>query len=1006
MQRRGGSGQPVKGQRRSAIRPKAREASTAQVSTADLQEQLDRRTRERDEALEQLAATSGVLEVISKSTFDLKAVLQGLVESAARLCKADKAGITRQIGGEVFFTETYGLSPEFIEHVRTVPVRPERGTVMGLALLERRTIHVSNLRVPRDDIWAKAQELGGFRTMLGVPMLREGTPIGVLALVRTEVQPFTDKQIELVQNFAAQAVIAIENTRLLNELRESLQQQTATTDVLKVISSSPGELEAVFRTMLENAVQICGARFGNLSLFDGNNMRVAAMHNAPPEFERLRRRDPIAPLDRSVFGTLVRTKKKLHISDITAEEPYASSALAKVAGARTTLAVPMLKEDELIGAINIYRQEIQPFTDKQVELLENFAAQAVIAIENARLLSELRESLQQQTATADVLKVISSSPGELAPVFEAMLANATRICEAKFGNLFLREGDGYRAATAHGEPTYVERWRRAPFVSLRDGPLLDRVTRTKQVLHIPDLRHDQSYRDGNPRIVALVDSAGARTFVSVPMLKDSEIVGTFAMYRQEVRPFTDKQIELVQNFAAQAVIAIENTRLLNELRQRTDDLSEALEQQTATSEVLQVISRSPGELEPVFQAMLQNATRICGAGFGTLFYFDGEAFHFGADYGAPAALVTFQKQRGPFLPPAGTLLDVVLQTRQVAHTSDYAKELIQSPAYTLGGARSTLAVPMLKNDKLVGSIVIFHQEVRPFTDKQIDLVKNFAAQAVIAIENTRLLNELRESLQQQTATADVLKVISRSPGQLEPVFKAMLENAVRICEAKFGILFLSEGDALRTVALHGAPPAYAEARWREPVLRPNPGMASGRVARTKQPVQIADIRAEPAYTGDPQRFAILELAGARTMLNVPMLKEDELVGQIAIYRQEVRPFTDKQIELVQNFAAQAVIAIENTRLLNELRESLQQQTATADVLKVISRSTFDLRAVLQTLVEFSCPALWCRQSYHYAAEGRGLLSCRGLWFLSRVHGPGPRYANQSRTRLWDRAGSS
>ena len=951
MQRRGGSGQPVKGQRRSAIRPKAREASTAQVSTADLQEQLDRRTRERDEALEQLAATSGILEVISKSTFDLKAVLQGLVESASRLCKADKAGITRQIGGEVFFTETYGLSPEFIEHVRTVPVRPERGTVMGLALLERRTIHVSNLRVPRDDIWAKAQELGGFRTMLGVPMLREGTPIGVLALVRTEVQPFTDKQIELVQNFAAQAVIAIENTRLLNELRESLQQQTATADVLKVISSSPGELEAVFRTMLENAVQICGARFGNLSLFDGNNMRVAAMHNAPPEFERLRRRDPIAPLDRSVFGTLVRTKKKLHISDITAEEPYASSALAKVAGARTTLAVPMLKEDELIGAINIYRQEIQPFTDKQVELLENFAAQAVIAIENARLLSELRESLQQQTATADVLKVISSSPGELAPVFEAMLANATRICEAKFGNLFLREGDGYRAATAHGEPTYVERWRRAPFVSLRDGPLLDRVTRTKQVLHIPDLRHDQSYRDGNPRIVALVDSAGARTFVSVPMLKDSEIVGTFAMYRQEVRPFTDKQIELVQNFAAQAVIAIENTRLLNELRQRTDDLSEALEQQTATSEVLQVISRSPGELEPVFQAMLQNATRICGAGFGTLFYFDGEAFHFGADYGAPAALVTFQKQRGPFLPPAGTLLDVVLQTRQVAHTSDYAKELIQSPAYTLGGARSTLAVPMLKNDKLVGSIVIFHQEVRPFTDKQIDLVKNFAAQAVIAIENTRLLNELRESLQQQTATADVLKVISRSPGQLEPVFKAMLENAVRICEAKFGILFLSEGDALRTVALHGAPPAYAEARWREPVLRPNPGMASGRVARTKQPVQIADIRAEPAYTGDPQRFAILELAGARTMLNVPMLKEDELVGQIAIYRQEVRPFTDKQIELVQNFAAQAVIAIENTRLLNELRESLQQQTATADVLKVISRSTFDLRAVLQTLVE-------------------------------------------------------
>ena len=696
MQRRGGSEQPVKGQR--ANRPKARKAPTAQVSTADLQEQLDRRTRERDEALEQLAATSGVLEVISKSTFDLKAVLQGLVKSAARLCKADKAGITRQIGGEVFFTETYGLSPEFIEHVRTVPVRPERGTVMGLALLERRTIHVSNLRVPRDDIWAKAQELGGFRTMLGVPMLREGTPIGVLALVRTEVQPFTDKQIELVQNFAAQAVIAIENTRLLNELRESLQQQTATADVLKVISSSPGELEAVFRTMLENAVQICGARFSNLSLFDGNNMRVAAMHNAPPEFERLRRRDPIAPLDRSVFGTLVRTKKKLHISDITAEEPYASSALAKVAGARTTLAVPMLKEDELIGAINIYRQEIQPFTDKQVELLENFAAQAVIAIENARLLSELRESLQQQTATADVLKVISSSPGELAPVFEAMLANATRICEAKFGNLFLREGDGYRAATAHGEPTYVERWRRAPFVSLRDGPLLDRVTRTKQVLHIPDLRHDQSYRDGNPRIVALVDSAGARTFVSVPMLKDSEIVGTFAMYRQEVRPFTDKQIELVQNFAAQAVIAIENTRLLNELRQRTDDLSESLEQQTATSEVLKVISSSPGELEPVFNAMLENATRICEAKFGVLFRSEGDAVRCVAMHGAPEPFVDERRRNPVFRPAPATTLARALATKKPVQDADALNQPQPGAIVNLAGARTILSVPMLKEN--------------------------------------------------------------------------------------------------------------------------------------------------------------------------------------------------------------------------------------------------------------------------------------------------------------------
>jgi two-component system, NtrC family, sensor kinase len=418
-----------------------------------------------------------------------------------------------------------------------------------------------------------------------------------------------------------------------------------------------------------------------------------------------------------------------------------------------------------------------------------------------------------------------------------------------------------------------------------------------------------------------------------------------------VHPFTDKQIELVANFAAQAVIAIENTRLLNELR-------ESLQQQTATAEVLKTISGSTGQLEPVFNAMLENAVRICGAKFGSLVLFEGNAYRRAALHNAPAAFVE-ARARDPVLPLAASpILSRVAGTKQVIQFADIAAEHPEEPIATLGGARTILAAPMLNDDRVVGVISIYRQEVHPFTDKQIELVKNFAAQAVIAIENTRLLNELRqrtddlsEALEQQTATSEVLKVISSSPGELEPVFNAMLENAVRICEAKFGILFLSEGDAFRTVALHGAPPAYAEARRREPVIRPNPGMASSDVARTKQPVQIADIRAEPAYTGDPQRFAILELAGARTMLNVPMLKEEKLVGQIAIYRQEVRPFTDKQIELVKNFAAQAVIAIENTRLLNELRESLQQQTATADVLKVISRSTFDLQTVLNTLVQ-------------------------------------------------------
>ena len=327
--------------------------------------------------------------------------------------------------------------------------------------------------------------------------------------------------------------------------------------------------------------------------------------------------------------------------------------------------------------------------------------------------------------------------------------------------------------------------------------------------------------------------------------------------------------------------------------------------------------------------MLENATRICGAKFGTLFRYDGDVVHLAAQFGTPPALVEFQRKRGPFRPEKAGILGHVIRTKAVAHSADSTADPNPGVATTLGGARSIVGVPMFKDDALVGAIVIYRQEVRPFTDKQIELVQNFAAQAVIAIENARLLKELRqrtddlsESLEQQTATSEVLKVISSSPGELEPVFQAMLESAVRICSAKFGILYLSEGNVFRIGALHGVPPAYVEVRRREPTIRLRPGTAITRASTVKQPVQIADVQAEAAYhSGDPSRADFLNLTGARTVVVVPMLKDDQVVGVISIYRQEVHPFTDKQIELVQNFAAQAVIAIENTRLLNELRES-------------------------------------------------------------------------------------
>ena len=948
-------GEPVKTRSRKTVTLKRRNAPKAGVrrssSAADKETKVALFKRERDEALEQLSAASEVLKVISSSPGDLKPVFDTILENATRICEA-KFGILCSYDGNLFkYAAARNAPPTFLDYLLqrgSFPPRP--GTALDRLLKTRDVVHHADVSV--EDVPSNSARLAGAKSHLAVPMFKDEALVGAIVIYRQEVRPFTDKQVELVKNFATQAVIAIENTRLLNELRqrttdltESLEQQTATSEVLKVISSSPGDLQPVFEAMLANATRLCEAKFGALWLCEGDALRAVAL-NAPPAFTEERQRQPlILPTPETGLGRAVKTKLTVHSADLLAEE-HVAPVLAKLAGARTYLAVPMLKDNEVIGAIGIYRQEVRPFTDKQVALVENFAAQAVIAIENTRLLNELRQSLEQQTATADVLQVISSSPGELEPVFQAMLENAVRICEAKFGSLFRFDGKAFDLAAKFGTPPKLaEAQRQVLLTGPTPGGLLDRAMRTKQVIHTADATKDAA-------VGLAAKFGGARSTICVPMLEDDELIGALVIYRQEVRPFTDKQIELLKNFAAQAVIAIENTRLLNELRQ-------SLEQQTATADVLRVISSSPGELQPVFETMLANATRLCEANFGFLHLYENGTFRTGVSSNAPPAFTQDVAKRGSLHPGPLHPLARVAATKQLLHIADYAED----PAYKqhdelavrlveLAGARTLIEVPMLKEGELIGAIAIYRQEVRPFTDKQIALMQNFAAQAVIAIENTRLLNELRQSLEQQTATADVLRIISSSPGELEPVFQTMLENAVRICDAKFGALLRIDNETFDTVAQFDLPPAFAEYLRERGPFRPASGIPLDHLLRTKDVVCIADASAEPVPSA-PARFG-----GARSLIEVPMLKENVLVGAITIYRQEVRPFTDKQIDLVKNFAAQAVIAIENTRLLNELRErtedlseSLQQQTATADVLKIISRSTFDLQTVLQTLVE-------------------------------------------------------
>jgi PAS domain S-box-containing protein len=914
---------------------------------------------EQREALERQTATAEVLQVINSSPGELAPVFEAMLEKATRLCDA-KYGLLATYDAEGFQgVAAIGLPIASAAALSRIG-HPPSGTCLGRVERTNRTAQIADISIEPAyaDVFAVNPWLRQVRTNVVVPMLKEGKLAGAFILFREEISPFSDKQIALLQNFAAQAVIAMDNARLIAETREALEQQTATAEVLQVINSSPGDLAPVFDAMLERAMRLCEGAFGGLWTFDGDRYVAHALRGVPPAYAQFLAGTTLIPGPGTAPSRFLQGERSvIQNIDLANEEPYRAGdpqrrALVELGGARTALQVPLCKDNAVLGVMTIYRQEVRPFSDQQITLLQNFAAQAVIAMENARLITETRDALERQTATAEVLQVINSSPGELAPVFEAMLAKATRLCEGTQGVLWTIDGDRVTlAATYKMSPEFIELLRQRERPEVGPHEPLRRIMRGERVLNIADVAAHEIYPADDPFTRAGLESGRVRSILWVALVRDDAAVGAFAISRREVRPFADSQIVLLQHFAAQAVIAMENARLITETR-------DALERQTATAEVLQVINTSPGDLAPVFEAMLGKALRLCDAAFGKLIVHDGEGnFHSVAERAIPEPYSRFLAGKQLIYGP-GTGPDQLLKGAELVHSPDLsneepyrAGEPNRRALVELGGARTSLQVPLRKDSALLGIIDIYRQEVRLFSDKQVALVQNFAAQAVIAMENARLITETREALEQQTATAEVLQVINSSPGDLAPVFDAMLGKAMRLCEAAFGVLWTYDGEEMHVAAQRGVPIAFAEflARGPQAVGSNN---AQARMIRGEPMVHIADVADDEAFrTGDPVRRALVELGGGRTMLAVPLRKDKAFLGSFVIYRQEVKPFSDKQTALLQNFAAQAVIAMENARLITETREALEQQTATADVLRIINSSPGELAPVFHAILE-------------------------------------------------------
>ncbi len=770
-----------------------------------------------------------------------------------------------------------------------------------------------------------------------------------------------------------------QSQRLRIELAEALERQTATSEILRVISRSQTDVQPVFDTIVRSAVRLCDGLFSGLIQFDGELLHHVAQHNYTPEaLEEVHRIYPIRPTRALGVGRAVLERAVVHIPDVEVDPEYQHHALSRAVGWRSGLFVPMLREGAPIGVIVVTRAEPGPFSDSEIELLKTFADQAVIAIENVRLFTELQEknralteahaqvteALEQRTATSEILRVMSSSPTDAQPVFDAIVRSASRLCGGEYAIVTRFDGQLLHLAAQHNPRpgTADETARFFPQVPRPETSITARALVDAAVVHVADIETEElepSTRETYRRIML-------RAAVSVPMVHEGRPIGVVSVSRGTPGPFSHRQIDLLRTFADQAVIAIENVRLFKELEARNRDVTEALDRQMATAEILRIISTSPTDLQPVLDAVAERAARLCAANDAVIFRVDGDILTAAATYGGrPATSVPLTR---------GLATGRAILERRPMHIEDIASptsiaEFPDAAVPRARGVRTQLAAPLLREGEAIGAILIRRFQVEPFNDQQISLLQTFADQAVIAIENVRLFTELQaknralteahaqvtEALDQRTATSEILRVISSSPTNVQPAFDAIVDSALKLCDGLYSAVFRVEDDMVHLVAHNHRSPESLRGlarAWPTPVQ--NAASPICRVIRECTTLHVSDTESDS--TIPESRRELIRPVGVRSMLVVPLVRDGVPIGAIRVSRPDPKPFSDTQIELLKTFADQAVIAIENVRLFTELEVRTQDLTRSVGELRALGEvgqaisSTLDLRTVLSTIV--------------------------------------------------------